>query len=313
MTDRPPTRRASQRRVPAHLPGDPRRRDRPGPRPLLGVAGAACRRSASSPACSEGSSSSMPASVTSEQVPDGDPTASARSAWLRYLDLGRAGARASDLPGHRPAAARLGRRRRSGGSSSALIRDVARTSAPAASKDPRTVAGLLTASHDRTRLARLRLPSSAPGWLSGRRGFPQRSSSSSCSPLYFTVNMVLRPFETPMSAWLKGLSTKQKLLLRRRHLPRHHAPAVRRRRQRRKERRVQAAERVQARPVDLDQDRRARPVDQPGGALPVPRRRADRVHDDLHRPPHAASARTASRPRSRPPTASCATTSPRGT
>ena len=39
------------------------------------------------------------------------------------------------------------------------------------------------------------------------------------------------------------------------------------------ERRLQAAERVQARPLGLDQDRRARPLDQQGRPLPLPRRR----------------------------------------
>ena len=61
-------------------------------------------------------------------------------------------------------------------------------------------------------------------------------------------------------------------------------------RQRRQERRIQAAERVQARAVGHDQDRRHRPQHQQGGPLPVPGQRADDRHHGLDLAAHAAEA-----------------------
>ena len=125
--------------------------------------------------------------------------------------------------------------------------------------------------------------------------------------------MVLRPFETPMSAWLKGLSTKQKLLL---------AGGVylgitlllfvvagsagkNDEFQPQNEFKLDPWISIKIGGLDLSINRAVLYLFLGAGA--------DVVHDDLHRPPHAGSARTWSRPRSRPPTASCATTSPRGT
>ncbi len=61
-------------------------------------------------------------------------------------------------------------------------------------------------------------------------------------------------------------------------------------RQRRQERRVQAAERVQARTVGLDPPRRHRPQHQQGGPLPPPRQRPDDLHDGLDLAADAAEA-----------------------
>jgi hypothetical protein len=133
----------------------------------------------------------MPASVTSEQLPDGSDGVGPLW-WLRYLDLGVLGLAlplflATGLPllGWGAAAfAWIAQR---------IIRDALNKRA-AASKDPRTVAGLMTGSM----IGR--------GWLIALTifgaGLAERTAGLSAAvlvialfTLYFTVNMVLRPFE----------------------------------------------------------------------------------------------------------------------
>jgi hypothetical protein len=133
----------------------------------------------------------MPASVTSEQLPDGSDGVGPLW-WLRYLDLALLALAlplflATGLPllGWGAAAfAWIAQR---------IIRDVLNKRA-AASNDPRTVAGLLTASM----IGR--------GWLIALTifgaGLAEREAGLSAAvlvialfTLYFTVNIVLRPFE----------------------------------------------------------------------------------------------------------------------
>jgi hypothetical protein len=138
----------------------------------------------------------MPASVTSEQVGGAQGPSPADGAgplaWLRYADLGLLALAlpiflAAGLPllGWGAAAFAWILQR--------IIRDVLNRRA-AASKDPRTVAGLLTASM----IGR--------GWLIALTifgaGLAERKAGLSAAvlvialfTLYFTVNMVLRPFE----------------------------------------------------------------------------------------------------------------------
>ena len=75
-----------------------------------------------------------------------------------------------------------------------------------------------------------------------------------------------------------------------RALPVDHDRPADRARQRGQERLLPAAERVQARPLDRNQHRRDRPLDQQGRALPGPRERVDDRDHELHRQPHAAGA-----------------------
>jgi hypothetical protein len=133
----------------------------------------------------------MRASVTSEHLPPGSDGVGPLW-WLRYLDLALLALAlplflATGLPllGWGAAAfAWIAQR---------IIRDVLNNRA-AASKDPRTVAGLLTASM----IGR--------GWLIALTifgaGLAERKAGLSAAvlvialfTLYFTVNMVLRPFE----------------------------------------------------------------------------------------------------------------------
>ena len=130
----------------------------------------------------------MPASVTSDEIPEGTGPLT----WLKYADLGLLALAlpiflVTGLPllGWGAAAfAWISQR---------LLRDAINKRA-AASKDPRTVAGLLTGSM----IGR--------GWLIALTifgaGLVERKAGLSAAvlvialfTLYFTVNMVLRPFE----------------------------------------------------------------------------------------------------------------------
>src|SRR3954451_13694472 len=132
----------------------------------------------------------MPASVTSE-LPQGTEGAGPLT-WLKYADLGLL---ALALPLFLPAGLPLlgWGAAAFGWITQRLIRDALNKRA-AASNDPRTVAGLLTASM----IGR--------GWLIALTifgsGLVEREAGLSAAvlvialfTLYFTVNMVLRPFE----------------------------------------------------------------------------------------------------------------------
>ena len=192
-----------------------------------------------------------------------------------------------------------------------LIRDALNKRA-AASKDPRTVAGLLIASM----IGR--------AWLIALTIFgaglaDAGSGAFRGSPHHRLVHALLHgqhgpaAVRTPMSAWLKGLSTKQKLLL---------AGGIY----------LGITLLLFVIAGSAGKNDSFQPQDEfkldpwisiKIGSLDLSINRAvlylflgavlTGVHDDLDRTPHAGSARTWSRPRSRPPTASCATTSPRGT
>ena len=137
----------------------------------------------------------MPASVTSEQLGgSGDaPSGGVGSLWwLRYLDLGLLALAlpiflATGLPllGWGAAAfAWIAQR---------LIRDALNKRA-AASKDPRTVAGLLTASMiGRAWLVALTI--FGAGLAERKAGLSAAVLVIALFTLYFTVNIVLRPFE----------------------------------------------------------------------------------------------------------------------
>jgi hypothetical protein len=132
----------------------------------------------------------MPASVTSE-IPEGAEGAGSLS-WMKYADFGLLALAlplflATGLPLLGWGAAAFG------WTAQRLIRDAVNKRA-AASNDPRTVAGLLTGSM----IGR--------GWLIALTifgaGLVERKAGLSAAvlvialfTLYFTVNMVLRPFE----------------------------------------------------------------------------------------------------------------------
>ena len=97
-------------------------------------------------------------------------------------------------------------------------------------------------------------------------------------------------------------STKAQGLARPGPLPRDRRPAGADLRQRGQERGVQAPERVQARSLDQDQDRRHRLLDQQGGLLPGARQRPDDRGDDVHREADAARAEQGADRRSSWPT-----------
>ena len=139
----------------------------------------------------------MPASVTSEQLRGPDDAGSGGVGplwWLRYLDFALLALAlpifvAAGLPLLGWGAAAFG------WIAQRIIRDLINKRA-AASKDPRTVAGLLTASL----IGR--------GWLIALTifgaGLAEREAGLSAAVLvialftiYFTVNMILRPFERP--------------------------------------------------------------------------------------------------------------------
>jgi hypothetical protein len=133
----------------------------------------------------------MPASVTSEQLPDGSDGVGPLW-WLRYLDLALLALAlplflATGLPllGWGAAAfAWIAQR---------IIRDVLNKRA-AASKDPRTVAGLLTASMI-GRAWLIALTIFGAGLAERKAGLSAAILVIALFTLYFTVNMVLRPFE----------------------------------------------------------------------------------------------------------------------
>jgi len=133
----------------------------------------------------------MPASVTSEQLPDGSDGVGPLW-WLRYLDLALLALAlplflATGLPllGWGAAAfAWIAQR---------IIRDVLNKRA-AASKDPRTVAGLLTASMI-GRAWLIALTIFGAGLAERKAGLSAAILVIALFTLYFTVNMVLRPFD----------------------------------------------------------------------------------------------------------------------
>ena len=99
--------------------------------------------------------------------------------------------------------------------------------------------------------------------------------------VYFAVRMILRPFEAARTTARHrpderlSRATRYCSLVGLYLVARHPVYVISR--QRGQERGLQAPERVQARPLDHDQDRRARPQHQQGRALPVARlRRHDR-------------------------------------
>jgi hypothetical protein len=139
----------------------------------------------------------MPASVTSEQLgesgdaPSGDV---APLAWLRYADLGLLVLAlplflATGLPLLGWGAAALG------WIAQRIIRDVLNKRA-AASKDPRTVAGLLTASMI-GRAWLIALTIFGAGLADRKAGLSAAVLVIALFTLYFTVNIVFRPFERP--------------------------------------------------------------------------------------------------------------------
>jgi hypothetical protein len=139
----------------------------------------------------------MPASVTSEQLggPGDAPSGGVGPLWwLRYLDLGLLAVAlpiflATGLPllGWGAAAfAWIAQR---------LIRDALNKRA-AASKDPRTVAGLLTASMI-GRAWLIALTIFGAGLAERKAGLSAAVLVIALFTLYFTVNIVLRPFERP--------------------------------------------------------------------------------------------------------------------
>jgi hypothetical protein len=138
---------------------------------------------------SDRSSVTMPASMTSE-VPQG----AGPLAWMKYADLGLLVLAlpiflATGLPLLGWGAAAFG------WVAQRLIRDAINKRA-AASKDPRTVAGLLTASMiGRGWLIALTIFGS--GLVERKAGLSAAVLVIALFTLYFTVNMVLRPFEKP--------------------------------------------------------------------------------------------------------------------
>jgi hypothetical protein len=135
----------------------------------------------------------MPASVTSEQLPDGTDGVGPVW-WLRYLDLFVLALAlplflVTGLPLLGWGAAALG------WIAQRLIRDALNKRA-AASKDPRTVAGLLTASMI-GRAWLIALTIFGAGLAERKAGLSAAVLIIVLFTLYFTVNMVLRPFERP--------------------------------------------------------------------------------------------------------------------
>jgi hypothetical protein len=132
----------------------------------------------------------MPASVTSE-IPEGSEGADSLS-WLKYADLGLLALAlplflATGLPLLGWGAAAFG------WTAQRLIRDAVNKRA-AASNDPRTVAGLLTGSMiGRGWLIALTIFGS--GLVERKAGLSAAVLVIALFTLYFTVNMVLRPFE----------------------------------------------------------------------------------------------------------------------
>ena len=139
----------------------------------------------------------MPASVTSEQLGGPDDAGAGGVGplwWLRYLDLALLALAlpifiATGLPllGWGAAAFAWIVQR--------IIRDLLNTRA-AASKDPRTVAGLLTASMI-GRAWLIALTIFGAGLAERKAGLSAAVLVIALFTLYFTVNMILRPFEGP--------------------------------------------------------------------------------------------------------------------
>ena len=146
-----------------------------------------------------------------------------------------------------------------------------------ASDDPRTVAGLLTGSM----IAR--------GWIVAGSifvvGLAEREAGlARRDPLDHPLHLLLH--EPDAHAAVRGaevVSRGQKIGLAVFVWLGIAIAALRDLRERGQERGVQAAGRVQARPLDRHPHRRRRPVDQQGGALPASRLHPHDGHDDLHR------------------------------
>lgn len=135
----------------------------------------------------------MLASVTSEQLPDGTDGVGPLW-WLRYLDLGVLALAlpiflVAGLPLLGWGAAAFG------WVAQRLIRDALNKRA-AASKDPRTVAGLLIASMI-GRAWLIALTIFGAGLAEREAGLSAAVLIIVLFTLYFTVNMVLRPFGRP--------------------------------------------------------------------------------------------------------------------
>jgi hypothetical protein len=132
----------------------------------------------------------MPASVTPDQLPEG----AGPLAWLRYADFGLLLLAlpifiAAGLPllGWGAAAA--------GWTLQRVVREFT-TKRAAASKDPRTIAGLLAGSMI-GRAWLIALTIFGAGLVEREAGLSAAVLVIALFTLYFTVNMVLRPFERP--------------------------------------------------------------------------------------------------------------------
>ena len=197
---------------------------------------------------------------------------------MRYLDLASSRSRCRSSS-RRTCRCSAGPARRSAGRSSASVQSLIEQRARA-SDDPRTVAGLLTGSM----IAR--------GWIVAGSifvvGLSEREAGLAAAILSITsLHLLLHRPDAhrarSRSDAGRRLSTQAKILI---GVFIWLGVAILlyvALRQRRQERGVQAADEFKLDPWIEIQDRRHRPVDQQGGALPLPRLRAHHGHDDLHR------------------------------